>query len=62
MTISAAPTRVRSRFWMTFAALAAGARTYSLPRSMVAPALPNIQRALHTSTTNVTWVLTACIL
>jgi EmrB/QacA subfamily drug resistance transporter len=29
---------------------------------MVAPALPNIQRALHTSTTSVTWVFTAFFL
>ena len=60
--MSAAPTRVRSRFWMTFAALAVGALVYSLSQSMVAPALPNIQRALHTSTTNVTWVFTAFLL
>jgi EmrB/QacA subfamily drug resistance transporter len=47
---------------MTFAALAVGALVYSLSQSMVAPALPNIQRALHTSTTNVTWVFTAFLL
>ncbi|HKR98158.1 MAG TPA: MFS transporter [Candidatus Dormibacteraeota bacterium] len=54
--------RARSRFWTTFAALALAALGYSLLQSMVAPALPNIQRALHTSTTSVTWVFTAFLL
>ena len=54
--------RGASRFWVTFAALALAALGYSLLQSMVAPALPRMQRALHTSTTSVTWVFTAYLL
>ena len=51
-----------ARFWTTFAALALAALGYSLLQGIVAPALPEIQRALHTSTTSVTWVFTAYLL
>ena len=44
----------RSGVRTTFAALALAALGFSVLQSMVAPALPNLQRALHTSTTNVT--------
>ncbi|MEA2280552.1 MAG: hypothetical protein QOK21_1159 [Solirubrobacteraceae bacterium] len=44
---------------MTFALLAAAAVSYALLQSLVAPALPEIQRALGTSVSSVSWVLTA---
>jgi len=39
--------------------LALAGISYALLQSLVAPALPSIQRYLHTSTTAVTWVFTA---
>jgi EmrB/QacA subfamily drug resistance transporter len=47
---------------MTLLVLAASALAYALSQTMVAPALPEIQRTLHTSTTSVTWVLTVYLL
>ncbi|MEA2194230.1 MAG: hypothetical protein QOG42_664 [Solirubrobacteraceae bacterium] len=47
---------------MTLAVLTTGALAYALSQTMVAPALPDIQRTLHTSTTSVTWVLTVYLL
>ena len=44
---------------MTFAALTVGALAFCLLQSMVVPALPEIQRALHTSQSSVAWILTA---
>ena len=38
------------------------ALAYALAQTMVAPALPEIQRTLHTSTTSVTYVLTVYLL
>jgi EmrB/QacA subfamily drug resistance transporter len=46
----------------TFAVLALGGISYSLLQSLVAPAIPNIQHALHTSENSVSWVLTAYLL
>ena len=46
----------------TFAVLALGGVSYSLLQSLVAPALPNLQHALHTSESSVSWVLTAYLL
>ena len=36
--------------------------SYALLQSLVAPALPDIQHALHTSENSVSWVLTAYLL
>jgi MFS family permease len=45
-----------------FAVLATGAFSYVALQSMVLPALPTIQRDLHTTSTGVAWVLTAYLL
>jgi EmrB/QacA subfamily drug resistance transporter len=47
---------------VTFALLVAAGVSYSLLQSLVAPALPDIQHALHTSVNSVSWVLTAYLL
>jgi EmrB/QacA subfamily drug resistance transporter len=47
---------------LTFAVLALGAISYALLQSLVAPALPDIQHALHTSENSVSWILTAYLL
>src|SRR5205823_905093 len=47
---------------LTFAVLAVGGISYALLQSLVAPALPEIQHALHTSEDSVSWVLTAYLL
>ena len=44
---------------LTFAALTVGALAFCLLQSMVIPALPEIQRSLHTSASGVAWLLTA---
>ena len=52
----------RQHYNVTFALLALAAVSYALLQSLVAPALPDIQRALHTSVISVSWVLTAYLL
>src|SRR4051794_2037540 len=52
----------RQHYALTFAALALAGLTFALLQSLVAPALPEIQRDLHTSATSVAWVLTAYLL
>src|SRR5689334_10452241 len=47
---------------ITFAVLALGGVSYALLQSLVAPALPGIQHALHTSENSVSWVLTSYLL
>jgi len=47
---------------ITFAVLALGGVSYALLQSLVAPALPEIQHALHTSESSVSWVLTSYLL
>ncbi len=47
---------------LVLAVLALGALAYSVLQSIVAPALPTLAADLHTSATNVTWVLTAFLL
>src|ERR1700710_441707 len=47
---------------LTLAVLTTAALAYALSQTMVAPALPDIQHTLHTSTTSVTWVLTVYLL
>src|SRR5690242_21784131 len=53
---------VRRHYNVTFALLAVAAIGYALLQSLVAPALPDIQRDLHTSVNGVSWVLTAYLL
>jgi len=52
----------RQHHQVTFAVLALGGISYALLQSLVAPALPNIQHALHSSENAVSWVLTAYLL
>src|SRR4051795_9535847 len=52
----------RQHYGLTFGVLAVSGATYALLQSLVAPALPEIQRDLHTSATAVAWVLTAFLL
>src|SRR3954452_13448236 len=47
---------------ITFALLAIVGISYALLQSLVAPALPDIQHALHTSVSSVSWVLTIYLL
>jgi len=47
---------------VTFALLALAAVSYALLQSLVAPALPDIQRSLHASVNSASWVLTAYLL
>jgi EmrB/QacA subfamily drug resistance transporter len=49
----------RQHYGLTLAVLIASALAYALQQTLVAPALPEIQRELNTSTTAVTFVLTA---
>jgi EmrB/QacA subfamily drug resistance transporter len=52
----------RQHYGITLAVLALAALSYALLQTMVAPALPEIQRDLDASTTSVTWVLTVYLL
>ncbi len=52
----------RQHYNVTFALLAVAGVSYALLQSLVAPALPDIQHALHTSVNSVSWVLTAYLL
>jgi EmrB/QacA subfamily drug resistance transporter len=52
----------RQHYNVTFALLAAAGISYALLQSLVAPALPDIQQALHTSVNSVSWVLIAYLL
>ena len=47
---------------LTFAVLATGAGVFSMLQSLIAPALPTVQHALHTSQSTATWVMTAFLL
>ncbi|WP_037409914.1 MFS transporter [Candidatus Solirubrobacter pratensis] len=47
---------------LTLAVLALGGVAYALLQSLVAPALPEMQRALHTSESAISWVLTGYLL
>jgi MFS family permease len=47
---------------VTLAILALAGLAFSLQQTMVLPALPTLQRELHTTTAWVTWVLTAFLL
>jgi EmrB/QacA subfamily drug resistance transporter len=52
----------RQHYGLTFAALALSAVTFALLQSLVAPALPEIEKELNATPTSVTWVLTAYLL
>ncbi len=52
----------RQSYNLTLAVLVLSALAYALSQTLVAPALPEIQRVLHTSTTLVTFVLTGYLL
>ncbi len=52
----------RPHFGLTFAVLASGGLAFALLQSMVAPALPEIQRDLGASTTAAAWILTGYLL
>jgi MFS family permease len=47
---------------VSYALLALAAVSYALLQSLVAPALPDIQRSLHASVNSASWVLTAYLL
>jgi EmrB/QacA subfamily drug resistance transporter len=52
----------RQHYNLTFAVLVLAGCTFALLQSLVAPALPEIQRDLHTTPTAVAWILTAYLL
>ncbi len=52
----------RQHYNITLAILALAGLAYALQQTMVLPALPVLQRDLHTSTTWATWILTAFLL
>jgi MFS family permease len=52
----------RQNYNVTFIVLALGGISYALLQSLVAPALPSVQHALHTSEDSVSWILTAYLL
>lgn len=54
--------RGRAHAGIVFAVLATSALAYALLQSMVAPALPAIQRELGASTSGATWIITAYLL
>jgi EmrB/QacA subfamily drug resistance transporter len=54
--------RERRRPGVTLSLLSVAAMSYILQQTLVVPALPTIQRELHTSTTWVTWVFTGFLL
>ena len=56
------PEKHRQHYGLTFAALALSAATFAILQSLVAPALPEIQRDLHASATAAAWILTAYLL
>jgi EmrB/QacA subfamily drug resistance transporter len=47
---------------VTFALVSLGALTYTLLQAMLVPALPLLERELHTTQANVSWVFTAFLL
>lgn len=56
------PDGERQHYGLTLAVLLVAALAYALSQTMVAPALPDIQRELGATTTQVTWVLTVYLL
>jgi MFS family permease len=62
LDLRAAEAPARRHYKTTFGLLALAAVSYALLQSLVAPALPDIQHALHTSVNSASWVLTAYLL
>ena len=56
------PPGERQHYNVTLAALTIAGIAYALQQTMVVPALPALQRDLHTSTTWVTWLLSGFLL
>src|SRR3954471_3279387 len=56
------PPPPRQSYNLTLGVLVLSALAYALSQTLVAPALPEIQRELHTTTTLVTFVLTGYLL
>jgi EmrB/QacA subfamily drug resistance transporter len=56
------PPATRQHYWLTFIVLSLAGMTFALLQSLVAPALPEIQRDLHASAPSVAWILTAYLL
>lgn len=54
--------RQRTHHALTFAVLAAAALAYSLLQSLIIPAIPELEQALHTSESAASWLLTAYLL
>lgn len=52
----------RPHYHLTFAILAIGSLSYALLQSLVAPALPTMQKELHSSTTGAAWIFTSYLL
>jgi EmrB/QacA subfamily drug resistance transporter len=52
----------RQHYNVTLAVLALAGLAYSLQQTMIVPALPSLQRDLHTSATWVTWLFTSFLL
>ncbi len=52
----------RQHYNVTLAILTIAGTAFALQQTMVVPALPALQRDLHTTTTWVTWVLTVFLL
>jgi MFS family permease len=52
----------RQHYNLTFALLAVAGVSYALLQSLVAPALPDLERALHTSENSGSWILTSYLL
>ena len=57
-----APDHDRSHPRLILAVLSLGSVSYAMLSSLVIPALPTLQHALHTNETGVTWLLTAYLL
>ncbi|UXY31269.1 MFS transporter [Streptomyces sp. HUAS TT20] len=47
---------------LTFVVLATGAGVFAMLQSLIAPALPTVQHAMHSSQSTATWVMTAYLL
>ncbi|HET9184992.1 MAG TPA: MFS transporter, partial [Solirubrobacterales bacterium] len=56
------PDPQRQHYGITFAVLALAGASYSILQSAVAPALPDIQRELHSSATATAWLFTGYLL
>ncbi|MDX6534266.1 MAG: hypothetical protein QOJ13_3059 [Gaiellales bacterium] len=62
MSVSAAQLPERQHYNVTLAILTAAGIAFAIQQTMVIPALPALQRDLHTSTTWVTWLVTGFLL